>query len=79
MNEKSQISFNKSRKAFDKFVNENADKPEFKGKFVVFVHGKYEAIGDDRNDLIENVYDKYGNVPMYASEITKERRIIHIR
>ena len=71
MDKKSQISFDKSCEAFDKFVDKNADNPKYKDRFVVFVDGKYEAIGDSKINLIENVYVKYGNVPMCAGRITK--------
>ena len=64
-------SYEKSCNAFKKFVNENADNPKYKDRYVIFVDGKLEVIGNSEIDLIHDVYAKYGNIPVCAGQITK--------
>ena len=56
-----------NKKAYLDFVAQNSTNPEFKGKFVAFVHGKFEGSGRSQADLVYRMYDKFGNVPMYVS------------
>ena len=52
--------------AYRDFVSSNSDNPEFKGKFVAFVHGKLQGSDRSQMDLIYRMYDKFGNVYMYV-------------
>ena len=52
--------------AYRDFVSDNSDSPEFKGKFVAFVHGKLQGSDRSQMDLISRMYDKFGNVYMYV-------------
>ena len=47
-------------------MSRNSTNPEFKGKFVAFVHGKFQGQDRSQSDLIFRMYDKFGNVPMYV-------------
>ena len=56
-----------NKKAYLDFVAKNSSNPEFEGKFVAFVHGKFEGSDRSQRDLVYRMYDKFGNVPMYVS------------
>ena len=65
--------------AFNKFKIEYINDPEFKDKFVAFVNGKFQDVGDKKETLIESMYDKFGNVPMYVSVISNRKRVVRLR
>ncbi len=67
-----------NKKAFDDFVKIHLNDLEYKNKFVAFVNGEFQSIGDKRNALIEKMYDEFGNVPMYVDKITDQKQIILI-
>ena len=58
-----------NRKAFEAFVVKHAKDPEFKDKYVAFVHGKYEGSDESMHSLICRMYDKFGNVAMYVDSV----------
>ena len=68
----------KNKNAFDDFIKTNLDNPKFKNKFVAFVNGKFQDIGDKRNALIEKMYNEFGNVDMYVDKVTDQRKVILI-
>ena len=68
----------KNKNAFENFVNTNLHNPQFKDKFVAFVNGEFQDVGDKRNMLIEKTYDKFGNVDMYVGKVTDQKKIILI-
>ena len=55
-----------NKEAYLDFVAQNSANPEFEGKFVAFVHGKFEGSDSSRSDLVRSMYDKFGNVCMYV-------------
>ena len=67
-----------NKNAFTDFVQTNLDNPKFKNKFVAFVNGIFQDVGDKRNALIEKMYDKFGNVDMYVDKITAQKKVILI-
>ena len=69
----------KNEAAFNKFKLDHIDDPKFKNKFVAFVHGSFQDSDDAPNTLIQNMYDKFGNVPMYVDKITNSKKIIRLR
>ncbi len=80
-NEKDDLTFNenvKNKSAFDDFIKTNLENPKFKNKFVAFVNGEFQDIGDKRNALIEKMYDKFGNVDMYVDKVTDQKKVIVI-
>ena len=52
--------------AYRAFVPRNSGNPEFKDRFVAFVHGRFQGRDRFRSDLVSRMYGKFGNVPMYA-------------
>ena len=68
----------KNKNAFDNFANVHLNDLEYKNKFVAFVNGTFQDVGDKKNALIKKMYDKFGNVDMYVHKITDQRKIILI-
>lgn len=68
-----------NRIAFNKFKAEHIDDPEFKGRFVAFVNGEFQGVGNKKETLVESMYDRFGNVPMYVSVISSRKRVVRLR
>ena len=64
--------------AFYDFKENNLENPRFKDKFVAFVNGKFQDVGDKENALIGKMYDKFGSVPMYVGKITDKKEFVFI-
>ena len=45
------------------------------GKWVGIAHEQMAAVGDSANAVLENILDKYGDVPMYIQEVRADPRI----
>ena len=71
LNEKNEI-------AFSGFKAKHKNNPEFKDKFVVFVHGELQGVGNEELALVDNTYEKFGNVPMFVGRITDRKKAITI-
>ena len=63
--------FERSKKAFNDFVKNNVQNPKFSGKYVVFINGQYQGVGDSKIDLVTQMYRKFGNVAMYAGCVSQ--------
>ena len=61
--------------AFKTFKAEYINDPKFRDKFVAFVNGKFQDIGDDELELIEAMNDKFGDVEMFVGMISKHENI----
>lgn len=61
---------------FDRFVYEHRNDPEFKGKFVAFVHGKYQGCGTSGGALMREMLRKFGYVNMFVGPVTTKARTI---
>lgn len=55
---------------FNRFVYEHRNDPAFKGKFVAFVHGKYQGCGASENALMRDMLKKFGYVNMFVGPVT---------
>ena len=64
--------------AFNEFLKTHLNDPKYKNKFVAFVNGKLQDVGNKKNALIEKIYDKFGNVDMYVDRVTHQKEIILI-
>ena len=62
--------------AFKSFVKDNLNNSEFKNRFVVFVHGEFQGVSDDKGELVKKMYDKFGNVVMYVGRVTDKKNIV---
>ncbi len=67
-----------NKNAFEDFLRAHLDDPAYKNKFIAFVNGKFQAVGDKRNALIDEMYDKFGNVDMYVDKVTDHKQVILI-
>ena len=65
----------KNKEAFDVFRKANLNNPEFRGKFVVFINGRFAGVGDEKIALAQQMYDKFGRVDMHVGQITDKKRI----
>lgn len=52
--------------AYDEFVRLRKGDPGLDGKFVAFVHGKFQGLGTERMPLVMDMYKRFGNVKMYV-------------
>lgn len=68
----------KNKKAFSHFVKAHLDDCRFKNKFVAFVDGEFQGVGDAENELIEKIYVDFGNVDMYVGRVSNHRKTILI-
>lgn len=62
-----------NRDAFDRFVSPRAGDPDLRGKYAAFVHGKCQKAGANQSDLVDEMYEKFGNVKMYVGRADPER------
>ena len=66
------IEINKT--AFKNFVKDNLYNPKFRSKYVVFVDGVRQDVGNAKIELVKKTYAKFGNVPMYVGQVSQARR-----
>ena len=59
-----------NKNAFNDFVKENVNNPQFYDRYVVFVNGQFQGVGDVESDLVKAMYDKFGNVGMCVGCVT---------
>ena len=64
--------------AFKKFAAANKDDPEYAGRYVVFVHGILQAVGDSEIELVRRMYKQFGNVDMHVGRVSEYNRIVCI-
>lgn len=69
----------KNEDAFKKFKTEHINDPEFKDRFVAFVKGEFQDVGDDELKLIEAMDEKFGDVEMFVDTISKDKKIERLR
>lgn len=67
--------FKLSHFSFDKFKTICLANHWLLGKYVVFVHGDIEAIGESERDLVKQTYEKYGNITMCCGKITSKKEV----
>ena len=67
-----------NKKAYLDFVAHNSADPEFRGKFVAFVHGKFEGSDRSQRDLAYRMYGKFGNVPMYVGRASGVVEVVNV-
>lgn len=58
--------------AFNAFLKDHLDDPFYKNKFVAFVNGKLQDIGDTESGLVNKMYEQFGDGYMYVGKITDE-------
>jgi hypothetical protein len=67
---------NPNKIAFEKFIQEHLHEEEYRNKYVAFVNGQFQKSGNIRNQLVKEMYDKFGNVPMFVEKVSVNRREI---
>lgn len=68
-----------NEQAFEQFKEKNIHNPEYTGKYVAFVHGILQGVGNVENQLVKEMHQKFGNVPMFIDKIIAERKTKKIK
>ena len=63
---------------FQKFVTANARNPKYVNKYVVFVYGVLQAVGDTEIELVKKIYKEFGNVHMYVGNASEDEPVVLI-
>ena len=70
---------NENRQAYDLYVKNNSSNLKVQEKYVVFINGKFEEIGNSQIELVKKMYEKHGNVEMYVGKISGKKDISIIK
>jgi len=65
----------RERKTFLKIKGKLAKDPQYNGKYVAIFKGAIVGCDDDKGRLAENVYKKYGYVPIYIDKVAPGERV----
>jgi len=49
--------------------------PEFVGKYVAIIKGKMEGVGENKNQLAKEMYQKFGNVEMFVGNVSLKTHV----
>lgn len=71
-----QAVFARERAAFERMKPQLLQ--QYPGKCVAVVNEQVVEVGDDKLDVIERVYQRFGRVTMYAQWVTDQPRVYHI-
>ena len=69
---------NENQQAYDLYVKNNSGNLKVQEKYVVFVNGKFEEIGNSKIELVTKMYEKHGNVEMYVGKVSGKKDIVII-
>jgi len=67
------LQIEEERKAFLKIKDKLAKDPQYSGKYVAIFKGAIVGCDEDKRRLAENVYKKYGYVPIYIDKVAQEK------
>jgi len=67
-----------NRRAFEGFLRAHLEDPEFRDRFVAFVHGKFQGAADAEGELIRRIYGTFGNVEMYVGRVSGRRTTVMV-
>jgi hypothetical protein len=70
------LQIEEERKAFLKIKGKLAKDPQYDGKYVAVFKGAIVGCDDDKGRLAENVYKKYGHVPIYIDKVVPGERVV---
>ena len=70
------LQVEEERKAFLKIKDKLARDPQYCGKYVAIFKGAIVGCDDDKGRLAENVYKKYGYVPIYIDKVAPGERVV---
>ncbi|MEM2902156.1 MAG: hypothetical protein QXO32_05440 [Candidatus Bathyarchaeia archaeon] len=70
------LRLEEERESFLKMRDELTRDPNYAGRYVAVFRGAVVGCGEDKGKLAEEVYKKYGYVPIYIERVTAgERRV----
>ncbi|MCC6019540.1 MAG: hypothetical protein LM601_10945 [Candidatus Verstraetearchaeota archaeon] len=70
------LQIEEERKAFLKIKGKLAKDPQYCGKYVAIFKGAIVGCDEDKRRLAENVYKKYGYVPIYIDKVAPGERVV---
>jgi len=70
------LQIEEERKAFLKIKDKLIKDPQYDGKYVAIFKGAIVGCDDDKGRLAENVYKKYGYVPIYIDKVAPGERVV---
>jgi len=70
------IQVEEEREAFNRVRDKLIRDPNYSGKYVAFFQGAIVGCDDDKGRLVQNVYERYGYIPVYIDRVAAgERRV----
>jgi hypothetical protein len=72
------LQIEEEREAFLKIRDKLVADPNYVGKYIAVFQGAVVGCGEDKGKLAENVYEKYGYVPIYIDEVATGGRIVEV-
>jgi hypothetical protein len=70
------LQIEEEKKVFLKIKDKLAKDPQYDGKYVAVFKGAIMRCDDDKGRLTENVYKKYGYVPIYIDKVAPGERVV---
>jgi len=70
------LQIEEERKAFLKIKGKLIKDPQYDGKYVAIFKDAIVGCDDDKGRLAENVYKKYGYVPIYIDKVAPGERVV---
>jgi hypothetical protein len=70
------LQIEEEKKVFLKIKDKLAKDPQYDGKYVAIFKGAIVGCDDDKGRLAENVYKKYGYVPIYIDKVAPGERVV---
>jgi len=68
--------FEREKAAFERMLPQLLQ--QYPGKCVAIVNEQVVEIGEDKLDVVERVYRRFGQVTMYAQWVTDQPRVYHL-
>ena len=68
-------AFEREKAAFERLLPQLLQ--QYPGKCVAIVNEQVVEVGDDKLDVVERVYQRLGQVTMYAQWVTEHPRVVH--
>lgn len=60
--------------AFEQFKEKNLYNSKYVDKYVVFVDGVLQDVGNNEVELVKKMHEKFGNIDMYVGKVSQKIR-----
>ncbi|MCQ5363342.1 MAG: hypothetical protein NO482_08095 [Candidatus Methanomethylicia archaeon] len=72
------LRIEEEREAFLKIRDKLVQDPNYNGKYVAILQGAIVGCDEEKGRLAENVYRKYGYIPIYIDRVAPDERRLEI-